>query len=668
MKKSLILPLCVAITASAFTASAAGTLTPVGATDSPIQIRNHHVDVLINNGFARTEIQQTFFNPNATDLEAIYAFPIPKEASLSEVTIWNGERELNGEVLPKSDAEQIYENEKRQGNDAGLASQSGYEDFEFRVYPVHAQAEARIRIVYYQPLPIDTGIGRYVYPLEAGGTDDGGASFWNRTEQVEGRFSINVELKSAVPVVDLRAPGYERSMQSEQLDSGHYRIEVAQEHGALNRDFVLYYRLADDLPGRIEVVPCRLDASKPGTFMMVLTPGLDLKPLSDGADYIYVLDVSGSMKNKIATLARGVSQALGNMSPNDRFRVVVFNNVARNLVPWTAATPEHVDRAIAAVGALQATGGTNLFDGIARALSGIDAERATSIVLVTDGVTNVGNLDPRSFAQIVQGKDIRVFGFLLGNNANWPLLQVISEASGGFYAGVSNADDISGQILLAKSKITHEAMHDVSVEITGAGVKQTTGDYPGKLYRGQQLVVFGRYESAGNAHVVLKTRISGERKTYQTNFKLPELAADNPEIERLWAMSMGDQVRVARDMGDLDANTADAVLRDLGTTFQIVNEQTAMVVLTDEAFANRGVERRNEKRVATERAAQATRAQNPARDNRVDQQKPVLGTSAPRLTGQGGGGGALDPIAAALTLLLSAGVLMGWRSAKRGRA
>jgi len=52
--------------------------------------------VVINNGFAMTEVQQTFYNPNNQDLEAMYSFPLPKSASLSEVTIYVGEREING--------------------------------------------------------------------------------------------------------------------------------------------------------------------------------------------------------------------------------------------------------------------------------------------------------------------------------------------------------------------------------------------------------------------------------------------------------------------------------------------------------------------------------------------------------------------------------------------
>ncbi len=95
--------------------------------------------------------------------------------------------------------------------------------------------------------------------------------------------------------------------------------------------------------------------------------------------------------------------------------------------------------------------------------------------------------------------DVRLFGFLMGNSANWPLMRMIADASGGFYARVSNADDIIGQIMLAKSKITHEALHDAEFEIRGVKTFDTTGEVLGKIYRGQQLVLFGRYEGAGAA-------------------------------------------------------------------------------------------------------------------------------------------------------------------------
>jgi hypothetical protein len=90
----------------------AGTLKPVGSTDADIEIRSHHVDVVINNGFARTAVQQIFFNPNDHDLEAIYAFPVPEDGVLAEMRMTSGETTLEGEVLPKDEANRIYEEEK----------------------------------------------------------------------------------------------------------------------------------------------------------------------------------------------------------------------------------------------------------------------------------------------------------------------------------------------------------------------------------------------------------------------------------------------------------------------------------------------------------------------------------------------------------------------------
>ena len=76
---------------------------------------------MINNGFAMTEVTQRFRNPNAETVEAVYAFPVPSSASLSEVSVQIGERTINGEVLAKEEAKQVYDEEKERGNSAALA-------------------------------------------------------------------------------------------------------------------------------------------------------------------------------------------------------------------------------------------------------------------------------------------------------------------------------------------------------------------------------------------------------------------------------------------------------------------------------------------------------------------------------------------------------------------
>ena len=636
---------------------AAGTLTPVGAANKPIQIKDHLVDVVIDNGFARTEVTQTFFNPNDADLEAIYGFPIPATSSLSEITIWNGERVLNGEVIEAAEATRVYEEERDAGNDAGLGEcactkpkdEVEYISYKFSVANVRKQSEVKIRFVYYQPLAIDSGIGRYIYPLAEGGTDEAASSFWTRNAKVEQRFAVNVELKSGWPVDEVRVPGAEAEAKVNKLTDGHYKVALDRNTGDLSRDFIFYYRLKDDLPGRVELLAYKPDANKPGTFMLTVTPGIDLAPITAGADYVFVLDVSGSMAGKLGTLASGVSQTLAQFKTGDRFRIFVFSDNAHELTSgFVAVTPESVKEWSDRVAKLQSESGTNVYEGLQAGLDAVEADRPTSILLVTDGVTNEGIVDPKAFHQLLKKYDVRVFGFLMGQNANWPLMRLIAETSGGFYAAVSNDDDIIGQILLAKNKIASEALHDAKLTVRGVKTFDTTGEIIGKVYRGQQLVLFGRYADGGQADVTLDAKLTGKDETYATRFEFPDVAAQHPELERMWALAQIEQAVMKEQAGLADPKESEQAIRDLGVQYQLVTDYTSMVVLADDVFEKRGIARNNKERIAIERAAQSARAAAPPQNVRVDHNRPMFpGGFTPRLKG----GGAFDPLTAVLALV-----------------
>lgn len=638
-------------------AFAAGTLTAAGGSQQPMQIREHAVDVVIDNGFARTEVTQVFFNPNNDGfVEAIYGFPVPSSASLSEITIWNGERTLEGEVIEAKQAKQVYQEERDAGNDAGLGECActknkddiEYTSYKFSIANVRAQSEVKIRFVYYQPLKIDTGIGRYVYPLQEGGTDGAAQSFWTRNPKVEQRFAVNAEIKSGYPIDEVRVPGAEADAKIDKLGDGHYKIALDRATGDLNRDFVLYYRLADDLPGRVELLAHKGSPGEPGTFMVTVTPGIDLAPITAGGDYIFVLDVSGSMAGKLATLASGVRQTLTQFKPADRFRIITFSDQTNELTNgFVAATPESVAEWSQRIGGLAPQSGTNVFAGLERGLDAIEADRATSILLVTDGVANEGIVDPKEFRALLQKYDVRVFGFLMGNNANWPLMRLIAETSGGFYSAVSNDDDIIGQILLAKGRITSEALHDAKLTIEGVKTFDKTDEVIGKIYRGQQLVIFGRYAKGGEAKITLQAKLTGKDETYTTTFAFPDVAKEHPELERMWALDRVEQLVMKETAGVMPAEESESAIRDLGVKYQLVTDYTSMVVLADDVFERRGIARNNRDRIAVERAAQSARALSPPVNRRVDQSAPMFRGNSPGVRG----GGAFDPVMALLALV-----------------
>jgi len=642
---------------------AAGTLTPVGSSDAPMQIKEHTVDVVIDNGFARTEVVQVFFNPNAKDLEAVYGFPVPSSASLSEITIWSGDITLDGEVIEAKEAKQVYQEERDAGNDAGLGEcactkekdEVEYMSYKFSIAKVRANAETKIRFVYYQPLKIDTGVGRYIYPLQEGGTDEAAKSFWTRNPKVEQRFAVNVELKSGWPVDEVRVPGAEAEAKINKLADGHFKVTLDRAGGDLSKDFVFYYRLADDLPGRVEMLAYKPSASEPGTFMLTVTPGIDLAPITAGGDYIFVLDVSGSMDSKLRTLASGVRQTLGVMKPGDRFRIFAFSDRARELTSgFVDINAQTVEQWSAAVEQLGPEGGTNVYEGLESAMKAVNADRATSILLVTDGVTNEGIVDPREFHELLKQYDVRVFGFLMGNNANWPLMRLIAETSGGFYSAVSNDDDIIGQILLAKQRITSEALHDATLTIDGVKTFEKTDEVLGKIYRGQQLVIFGRYQHGGPADITLKAKLTGKDETYRTTFDFPEVSTEHPELERMWALDRIEQTVMKEMAGVMPPDESENVIRDMGVKYQLVTDYTSMVVLADDVFAKRGIARNNKQRIDVERAAQATRATQGPVNRRVDTSKPMFSGRSAGLKG----GGAFDPWMALLAVFAALAV---WR-------
>jgi Ca-activated chloride channel family protein len=607
---------------------AAGLLKPKTGDDSLISIKSHNVSVVINNGFARTEVDQVFINSGENDLEAIYSFPLPKKASLSELSLWINGQEVVGEVLEKAKAKEIYEDQKAKGNQTAIAEKDEFKTFDISVNPVKAKDQTRVRLVYYQPLTIDLNVGRYVYPLQEGGVDEERISFWSVDSEVTESFTFDLILKSTQPIKDVRIPAHPQAI-LEKVSPGdpgeggneyiYHAVLDYSEGGNLTDDIVFYYRLDDSVPARIELVPYKEAGGSTGTFMLTITPGASLAPISEGVDWTFVLDKSGSMNGgKIQTLVDGVSRVIGKMSPSDRFRVVAFNDSAQDMTNgFKNATAENVTQAINMVKNIQADRGTALHAGLELGLRSVDSERTSAIILVTDGVANVGPAHEDDFLKLVENRDVRLFTFVMGNSANQPLLENLAKASGGFAMDISHSDDVYGKVLQAKNKVLHEAMHDVGVKFSGGGISDLTPASHGSLYLGQQLVLFGKFNKPGPVTISMHAKISGTEHEWSCDTVLPAEDGDNPEIERLWALSTIDEIMdtVSR-AGESEKLRKEIV--DLGTRYSLVTDYTSMIVLGEQEMENLGVQRNNSNRVTKERLAQQQRQQSPVKSYRVD--------------------------------------------------
>ncbi|BBB26177.1 VIT and vWA domain-containing protein [Amphritea japonica] len=704
--KSLSGAIAIAVTLTAgsvvtSSADAAGLLKPANSSQPDLSIKEHHVNVVLEHSYAVTSVEQVFHNPSNKALEAIYSFPVPEHAAVGEFTYWIDGRPVTGEVVKKQQARQIYEQEKQAGRETALVEKDSHKTFDISVTPVQPNSDVRIKLVYIQPAHVDSGIGRYVYPLEDGGVDDQKNAFWSRNEVVDEKFSFNMTLGSGYPVDSIRLPQQPQAS-IQQLNPTQWQISMANQSGALstdalasdepqpieqdpevqqlnpvlaqtagilpaaslNQDIVVYWRLKQDLPGSVDLISYKKATDSQGTFLMTLTPGDDLAAVQGGRDWIFVLDVSGSMQGKYSTLVEGVRQGLGKLQSDDRFKIVLFNNSATDFSKgFQAATPEIINPLLNQLEQYKPHDGTDLYAGISEGLKHLDADRSNAMILVTDGVANVGVTEKKRFLTLMEKADIRLFTFVMGNSANRPLLDGMTDVSNGFAISVSNADDIVGQLMLATSKMTHQALRDVELKIDGGRVTDLTPEQINSLYRGEQLTIAGHYHKPGPVQVTLTGKIGDQKRLYSTEVTLPESSLLHPELERIWAYSSIENMQAKMDyLGESSNEDTQQAITDLAIQYDLVTNYTSMLIVRDEVFKQLNIDRNNQQRTDTENNARQQRLQQPVKTVRADNQKPMFNPSNNRAT-LGGGSGAIGH----WVLLLIAALLLVQFSNNRNR-
>lgn len=672
-------------------ANASGLLTAQDSTTA-LQIQDHNVSVAIEDGYAITTVENHFFNPSDQDLEAVYEFPVPENGTVAEFTLWIDGKPIIGEVVEKERAKQLYQQEKAAGRNAGLTEKKSFYRFESRVSPVRAKQVTKTRLVYMQAADVEGGIGRYVYPLEEGGTDQDKLEFWQTDDKVHGKFSFDLSLRSGFPVDAVRAPAHPHAvvsqttendwalsinkngknatpilpentnLESDERSATFSDLEVQNENitgtaaTSLNQDLVVYWRLKPNLPGAIELVAHREPGKRRGTFMLTVTPGIDLQPITEGRDWVFVLDRSGSMQGKYQTLMDATAQTLKTLGTNDRFKIILFSNRIESLTPdWVNANEISIDEVSKALYRSNPDGGTDMYAGIEAAIQGLDADRTSSIVLITDGVANLGKTEKKYFLDLMSKADVRLFTGIMGNGANRPLLNSMTNVSRGFATSVSNSDDIMGVLISATEKVKYQALHDVDLKIKGLKTSNIVPEQATTVYRGEQMVIFGHYFGNNEAEVILSAKISGEEKEYRTRFTFPKEASDNPEVERLWAYAKIESLKDKANYLGISRDDYQSAIVDVATEYGLVTDYTSMIVMSDAQFEANGIDRANRDRRAKEMAAAANRQAQPVSSNRVDQSQPAFNNNQPSYSG-GGGSGAINP----LSFLMFLPLLFAW--------
>ena len=124
---------------------------------SQLTLRRQKIDVHIEDGFARTTVDQTYFNEEAQRLEGTFYFPLPADASLSRLAMYVDGRLMEGGMAERDYARSVYEEIVYRQKDPALLEWVDGTTFKMRVFPLEPRQEKRILLSYTQRLPVQYG-------------------------------------------------------------------------------------------------------------------------------------------------------------------------------------------------------------------------------------------------------------------------------------------------------------------------------------------------------------------------------------------------------------------------------------------------------------------------------------------------------------------------------
>ena len=686
-------------------ARAAGLLIADGGTGGLLQIKEHEVHVTINNGIAVTEVTQVFQNTENRQLEALYTFPVPKGASVANFSMWINGKEMVGEVVEKARAREIYNSYKRVRRDPGLLEQNDFRSFEMRVFPIAPLAEQKVQITYYQELDVDHDWATYVYPLAT-------AARPGIRDKTTGKFALTLDAKSEVPIVAMESPSHANSFAIVKHSENYYQASLEQKGADLGRDVVLAYHLSRPHTG-IDMIASRSGAED-GYFCLTLTAGEELAQKEAGMDYVFLLDVSGSMNDdgKLNLSRNSLGAFINALGEKDRFEVMTFNvrptQLFRKLVD---STPDNKKQAAEFLNSQEARGGTILHPALTTAYKYDDPQRPLNVVVLSDGLTEQEERTQLIGLIAHRPANSRVFCIGVGNDVDRGLLSKMADDAGGLAAFVSKEDNFDRQAEAFRRKLLHPVASDLKLEFAGVQVYDVQPRKLPNLYFGMPVRVYGRYKAAGAAQLALSATIDGQSSTRTIPLNFPAVDTTNPEIERMWALRKVDRLLAEADAAGSRVSAADEIVR-LGEAYSIVTEYTSFLVLENDAeFQRWHIERKNELRLKRDRAAQTQLASEletlrnksaadlgPEPADKTAPASPLANAPAPGvpqdapssaqpatpdgapapnlpqhhsndvdMSGRPGGGGAIDPISGSLALALAGCAMAAHRRARGSR-
>jgi len=568
----------------------------------PLPLKHTAVDAVINGYISTVNVTQQFENPFSEKIEAVYLFPLPEKAAISEFVMVIGERRIRGILREKEEAEAIYDAARAQGYQASLLTQHRPNMFEQKVANIEPGKAIDVNITYFHTLAYNDGWYSFVFPTVVGprynppGSADaiepvarGSISpvanttveYLRPNERSAHDISINVQINAGVKIEELKST---HEIVASRDTENSATVTLANVTMIPNRDFILDFQVAGDTI-KSNLLTYMDPQTNQGYFTLMMYPPASLSSLQrQPMEMVFVLDCSGSMSGTPLDQAKSaVNAALDNLQEGDTFQIIRFSDNASHFgATPVPATAHNIQRARNFLRNLNSMGGTQMIEGIRAALDfPHDPSRLRFVSFMTDGY--IGN--DRDIIAAVHERigNARIFSFGVGSSVNRYLMERMANVGRGAVAYLGPNDSASDIMTSFFDRISHPALTDVDIDWGGMAVSDV---YPAKLpdmFVGRPVIVTGKYFGAASDISVSGTT---GNQDHRIGISADTTGSGNASLTKIWARlriaELSDRQTWERNLyGELEA-----AIRTTALKYQLMSDYTSFVAVDSSALTD----------------------------------------------------------------------------------
>jgi tetratricopeptide (TPR) repeat protein len=536
--------------------------------EAKLSLRKYNIDVHIEDGFARTTIDQTYFNHETSRLEGTFYFPLPPDASISRLAMYVNGRLMEGGMAEREHARNVFETIKYRSLDPALLEWVDGSTFKMRVFPLEGRQEKRIVLSYTQRL--DNHYARTEYRFPAGHSMD-----VVRDWSVKLHVDHGEALKWKCTSHDLKADS----------SDGDLTLTASAEKVKPNRDVVVVFEEeehGDQATEQARFSTVEHDGSR--YLMLRFRPELEVAEKRQRRDWVFLLDADGSRNPLLARVQVDIVKTLlENAAHDDTFSIVTAGTrIHAFAAEQQRVTPDNVAAAVEFLDKMHLVGALDLEKAIAASSKFAQAADRPVLVHVGAGIPILGERQTSKLLETLP-KNVSYVGVGVGKRWNRQFMKLAASRTGGYFTQINPDEAVNWRAFELGSALNTPRLMDIRVEPNDGQTEfMAVKDW---VVHGEEFCAVARLKPGQTAESVTVSGSVGG-KAFRREIPVENVAEKSDCLPRTWAKLAID------DMVARDAEKYKSQIVELSKLMYVMSPFTSLLVLeNDEMYEQYNVDR-----------------------------------------------------------------------------